>query len=60
MMPLALIGVLLISLIVGWGVYYLVTNITFKRTTERYKYVSTKDQDGNEIVKVVDLQDKNE
>lgn len=59
MMPLALVGVLLMAGIVGFGIYKLVNSFTVKRTTDRYRYVKTKDADGNEITKVVDLEDNN-
>jgi predicted negative regulator of RcsB-dependent stress response len=58
MMPLALVGVLIMAGLVGWGVWTIAKSITFKRTTDRYRYVKTKDEDGNEITKVVDLEDE--
>lgn len=57
MMPLAVVGVLLMAGIVGFGIYKLVNSFTVKRTTERYRYVKAKDENGNEITKVVDLED---
>jgi predicted negative regulator of RcsB-dependent stress response len=57
MMPLAIVGVLIMSGIVGWGVWTISNSFTLKQTTDRYRYVKTKDQDGNEITKVVDLED---
>lgn len=61
MMPLALIGVLIMSAIVGFGIYKLVNSFTLKQTTDRYRYKKVKDKDGNDITKVVDLEDdKNE
>lgn len=60
MMPLALVGVLIMAGLVGWGVWTVTKSITFKRTTDRYRYVKTKDADGNEITKVVDLEDEKE
>jgi predicted negative regulator of RcsB-dependent stress response len=57
MMPLALIGVLIMAGLVGWGVWNVVKSITLKKTTDRYRYVKTKDEDGNEITKVIDLED---
>lgn len=58
MMPLAIIGVLIIASIVGYGVWRLANSFTLKQTTERYRYEKTIDKDGNEITKVVDLQDE--
>jgi hypothetical protein len=58
MMPLALIGLLIISALVAWGVWSVSSKVTLTKTTERYKYVKTKDEDGNEITKVIDLEDK--
>jgi hypothetical protein len=60
MMPLAVIGVLIMSVIVGFGIYKLLGSFTLKQTTDRYRYIQAKDADGNEITKVVDLEDKNE
>ena len=59
MMPLALTGVLLIAGIVAFGVYKMLSSITLKQTTSRYRYVKAKDEDGNEITKVIDLEDEN-
>jgi hypothetical protein len=55
MMPLALLGVLLMAGIVGFGIYKLINSFTLKSTTDRYRYVKSKDEHGNEITKVVDL-----
>lgn len=60
MMPLAIIGVLIMAAIVGFGIYKLINSFTLKRTTDRYRYEKTLDADGNEITKVVDLEDKND
>lgn len=60
MMPLALIGVLIMAGLVGWGLWMLVKSFSLKQTTDRYRYVKTKDQDGNEITKVIDLQGEKE
>lgn len=57
MMPLALIGVLIMSGLVGWGVWAIAKTITFRSTTDRYQYVKVKDENGNEITKVIDLED---
>lgn len=58
MMPLAIVGVLLMTGIVGFGIWKLINSFTLKSTTDRYQYVKTKDEHGNEITKVVDLEDK--
>jgi hypothetical protein len=60
MMPLALIGVLIISGLVAWGVWSVSSKVTLTKTTDRYRYVKTKDEDGNEITKVIDLNDVKE
>jgi hypothetical protein len=57
MMPLALIGVLIISGLVAWGVWSVASKVTLTKTTDRYRYVKTKDEDGNEITKVIDLEE---
>lgn len=54
-MMLQLLGYLLVAGITTYGVYKLFTGVTLKSTTERYKYVKTKDEEGNEIIKVIDL-----
>lgn len=45
----ALLGALLIAAVVGAGVYWIITNISFKSTPPRYTY--EKDENGNEKVK---------
>lgn len=55
MMPLAIVGVLIMSAIVGFGIWKLVNSFTLKPTTDRYRYVKAKDEHGNEITKVIDL-----
>jgi hypothetical protein len=60
MMPLALIGLLIMATCIGWGVWAVLKGVSFKQTTDRYRYVKTKDENGNEITKVIDLEDKNE
>jgi hypothetical protein len=60
MMPLAIIGVLIMAAIVAFGIYKMLNSFTLKRTTDRYRYEKTIDADGNEITKVVDLEDGNE
>jgi stage III sporulation protein SpoIIIAA len=57
---LAFVGVLVISVIIGWGLYHLIKNITFKKTVDRYQYVTVKDDAGNDILKVIDLEDRQE
>jgi hypothetical protein len=60
MMPLALIGLVLMAGLVGWGVWTISKSVALKPTTERYRYVKAKDEDGNEITKVIDLQEEKE
>jgi hypothetical protein len=55
MMPLAIIGVLIMSAIVGFGIWKLLNSFTIRSTTDRYRYVKTLDKNGNEITKVIDL-----
>jgi len=43
MMGLALIGLLVMGSILGFGIYWLLTNVTFKQTPEQYTY------DGNKV-----------
>jgi predicted negative regulator of RcsB-dependent stress response len=57
MVALALIGVIIMAALVGWGVWNISKSITMKRTTDRYRYVKAKDENGNEITKVIDLED---
>ena len=45
----ALLGALVIAGVTGAGVYWVITNITFKRQPEPYTYM--KDENGNEYVK---------
>lgn len=56
-MPLSLVGIIIIAALIGVGAFVIMKNLTFKRTTGRYRYVKTKDENGNEITKVVDLED---
>ena len=56
-MPLALIGIIVIAVLIGFGIWKLFTSVTLKSTTDRYRYERVKDEDGNEILKVVDLED---
>lgn len=57
MTPLALIGLLVMAFLIGYGFWKVFSSITVKETTNRYRYEKTKDEDGNEITKVVDLED---
>ena len=58
MMPLAILGVLIVALIVGYGVYMLSQNVTLKDKTPRYTYTETTDEDGNKITIIKDREDK--
>jgi predicted negative regulator of RcsB-dependent stress response len=60
MMPLAIIGVLIMAGLIGWGIWNILKSFTLKKTTDRYRYVKTKDENGNEITKVIDLEDEND
>jgi hypothetical protein len=60
MLGLAIIGILFMAIAVGLGVWYVSSSMTFKKTTDRYRYVKAKDENGNEIMKVVDLEDEKE
>jgi hypothetical protein len=57
-MALSLIGLILLASLVGIGAAVIMTKVTFKQTTDRYRYVKTKDENGNEITKVIDLEDE--
>ena len=57
MMPLAILGVLIVALVVGYGVYMLTQNVTIKDKTPRYTYTETTDEDGNKINIVKDNED---
>jgi hypothetical protein len=57
MMPLSLVGIIIIAALIGIGAVVVMKNVTLKQTTDRYRYVKTKDENGNEITKVVDLED---
>jgi high-affinity Fe2+/Pb2+ permease len=43
-----MIGFIAVSAVIGVGVYWVVTNISFNRNNP---YTYTKDKDGNEVVK---------
>jgi predicted NAD/FAD-binding protein len=58
MIMLAVVGITVLVAIVGYGVYGLSAKFTLKQSTDRYRYVKTKDENGNEITKVVDLEDE--
>ncbi len=57
MMPLSLIGLIIIGALIGVGAAVILKNLTIRQTTDRYRYVKTKDENGNEITKVIDLED---
>jgi hypothetical protein len=57
MMPLSLIGLVIIATLIGVGAAVILKNLTFRKTTDRYRYVKVKDENGNEITKVIDLED---
>lgn len=57
MVPLSLIGLIIIAALIGVGATAVLKNLTFRKTTDRYRYVKAKDENGNEITKVVDLED---
>jgi hypothetical protein len=44
-----MIGFIAVAAVIGVGVYWVVSNITFKRQPERYTYM--KDEAGNEYVR---------
>ncbi len=44
-----MIGFIAVAAVIGVGVYWVVSNVTFKRQTERFTY--TKDEAGNEYVR---------
>ena len=56
-MPLSLIGLVIIATLIGVGAAVILKNLTFRKTTDRYRYVKAKDENGNEITKVIDLED---
>ena len=45
MMGLALVGLLVMGSILGFGIYWLLTNVTFKQTPEQYTYEGDKVND---------------
>lgn len=60
MMPLSLIGIIILALLVGLGAAVIMKSITLRQTTDRYRYVKTKDENGNEITKIIDLEDNDD
>jgi hypothetical protein len=44
----AMLGMVVVAAMIGFGVYWLVSNVTFKRQPERYTYQT--DEAGNEYV----------
>ena len=44
-----MIGFIAVAAVIGVGVYWVVSNVTFKRQPERFTY--TKDEAGNEYVR---------
>lgn len=44
----AMLGMIVVAAVIGFGVYWLVSNVTFKRQPERYTYQT--DEAGNEYV----------
>lgn len=44
-----MIGVIVVAGVLAAGVYWVLSNVTFKRQPKRYTY--SKDADGNEVVK---------
>lgn len=44
----AMLGMVVVAAMIGFGVYWLVSNATFKRQPERYTYQT--DEAGNEYV----------
>lgn len=41
-MPLAIIGLLILSALVGWGFWMLSTKVKFEQSTPRYRYEKQK------------------
>jgi hypothetical protein len=54
MMALAVIGILVMAGIIGYGFYMISENLTLKNTKPRYKYIDTTDKDGNISTKIVE------
>lgn len=51
-----MIGLIVVAFILGAGVYWLLSNVTFKRQPERYEYKT--DEDGTECVQDISLKSK--
>ena len=51
-----MIGLTVVAFILGAGVYWLLSNVTFKRQSERYEYKT--DEAGNEYVQDNSLKSK--
>ena len=51
MMGLALIGLLVMGSILGFGIYWLLTNITFKQVPEKYTHEGDKVIDNTDVLK---------
>jgi hypothetical protein len=53
-----MIGLMAVAAVIAVGVYWVVTNLTFKRQPERYTYM--KDEAGNEYVQDNTVKTKDE
>lgn len=53
-----MIGLIVVAAILGAGVYWLLSNVTFKRQPERYTYKT--DEAGNEYVQDNSMKSKDE
>ena len=51
MIGLALIGLLVMGSILAFGIYWLLTNVTFKQTSERYTIDGDKVNDHTDVLK---------
>lgn len=57
MIMMTTIGLFIMAFLFGLGAFAIFKSISLKKTTDRYRYVKTKDENGNEITKVIDLED---
>jgi len=57
---LAIVGLLLIAGVVGFGVYKLFFSVKRNETVDRFRYENTIDANGKVITKVVDLKKEDE
>lgn len=57
-MILQLVGLIVIVSALVYGVYKVATTFTIKDTVNRYEYKETKDEEGNTITQVIDLNNK--